>query len=87
MRWATANAFAEQYLTIDEDMREVNAPLLVLHDPADVVVSYKGSQRLCEVCASKDARLVDVRGGKHDITMNKPEVVLQYILQWLGEHA
>mmetsp|Transcript_81003 Transcript_81003/g.249968 ORF Transcript_81003/g.249968 Transcript_81003/m.249968 type:complete len:375 (-) Transcript_81003:414-1538(-) len=84
MRWATAGTFSEVYLGIEEDMRRVAYPLLVIHDPGDKICFFEGSQKLMELCASADKTLeaVDAR-GMHYLPMAMEDQFVSSITSWM----
>jgi len=87
MRWGTAAAFAAIFLTIDDDMRDVDCPLLVLHDPDDKITNVDGSRRLVQRAASKDKDLVECPGALHDIISNEFDVFMGKVLPWFVQRC
>lgn len=86
MRWATASAFASIYQGIDDEMKAVDFPFLVLHDPDDGICAYSGSEKLVELSPSQDKKLVEAKGALHDVSTNELPWVLDQILPWLDCH-
>mmetsp|Transcript_27185 Transcript_27185/g.78120 ORF Transcript_27185/g.78120 Transcript_27185/m.78120 type:complete len:379 (+) Transcript_27185:43-1179(+) len=86
MKWATAGAFSKLYSTLDDDMRAMSFPILVLHDPGDGICKIDGARRLMQLSPSGDKRLVEVPGGLHDLTVNEPDVVHRYALDFFASH-
>lgn len=87
MRWATASAFATLYAGIDDEMRKVSCPLLVIHDPDDAICASAGSKRLLELCNSDDTKYVEAPGALHDVTQNEPKWSQEQILAWLADRS
>lgn len=87
MLWGTAGAFSKLFSTIEEDMKRVQFHLLLIHDPADRVCFFSGSQRLMELCRSKDKTLQEVdAGGRHCIPMIKQDWYVSSVTSWYLQH-
>jgi len=87
MRWGTGAAFADIFLTIDDDMRDVDCPLLVFHDPDDEITGVDGSRRLVQRAASQDKDLVECPGALHDIISNEFDVFMGKVLPWFVQRC
>jgi len=87
VRWATASAFAAMALTINDDMKDVECPLLVLHDPSDEIAKVDGSRRLIQVAASKDKELVECPGAMHDVISNEFDIFMGKVLPWIVQRC
>jgi len=87
MRWATAGSFAAIFSKINDDMKEVDCPLLVLHDPQDQITKVDGSRRLIQVAASKDKELVERPGALHDMISNEFDWFMGKVLPWLVQRC
>lgn len=60
MRWCTASAFSLLFCGMEQRMTQVGFPFLVVHDPADKVCAFSGSERLMQLSPSKDKKLVSL---------------------------
>jgi len=83
MRWATASAFATIYSGIEDDMADVDFPVLILHDPGDAVCKCSGSERLFELAGSSDKAFVKKPGALHDIFANEFDWAMGQVLPWM----
>lgn len=86
MRWGQAGAFARMSRSLDDEMRAASYPILILHDPGDVICPVAGSDRLMLLSPSNDKTLVEVPGGLHFLLANEPEFVNKVMLSWLTSH-
>jgi len=82
-----AAAVASLYLTIDDDMRGVSCPLLVLHDPRDQISKVDGSKHLMQISPATDKELVECPGALHDIILNEFDLFMGKALPWLVQHC
>jgi len=85
--WAAESAFAAMALKIDDDMKDVDCPLLVLHDPNDEVAKVDGSRRLVQIAASQDKELVECPGATHNVISNKLHLFMGKVLPWLVQRC
>jgi len=86
MRWGTAGAFSKIFVTLEEDMKTVAYPFLLMHDPGDTVCLIKGSNKLMELSPSKDKVLKEIDGGGfHDVSLNRQEWFVATLDSWIRE--
>jgi alpha-beta hydrolase superfamily lysophospholipase len=67
--------------------RAIDYPVLILHDPEDVVVSYTGTEKLFERVKHPMKRLVSLRNAGHDVIVNALQICLEEVLLWLEEQS
>ncbi|CAE8635532.1 unnamed protein product [Polarella glacialis] len=87
MRWVTANAFTLLMANLPEVMSSAEGPMLVLHDPQDLICHFGGSERLMELSPSTDKTLIKMEDARHDIASNEPDTSAAHITEWLAKHG
>jgi esterase/lipase len=85
MRWGSARELIEISDSVVSivQKREINFPVLVVHDPEDKVTQFSGSLMLFESATSAHKSLSRLEGGKHDLMTNEPEKLVKLIHDWV----
>ena len=86
MKWGTANMFLTMGPHIQEMLREVNFPFLIIHDPDDEICLIDGSRNMIDKTSTPNAdkKLVEVEGFLHGMIYNYPEKVCDHVIEWIN---
>ncbi|XP_072973685.1 uncharacterized protein [Typha angustifolia] len=73
---------------LQQCLKKVNVPFLVLHGTADLVTDPEGSQKLYEEASSSDKAIKLYEGLLHDLLIEpENEVVVKDIIDWLSSRV
>lgn len=87
MRWGTASAFSTIFSRIEEDMKDVSYPFLLIHDPGDRICLVEGSEKLLQVSPSTDKTFKKLdRGGYHSLALMAEQEFVAYVVSWIQGH-
>eukprot|EP01038_Epipyxis_sp_PR26KG_P006663 gene6663-9145_t len=74
--------FADKIL--NETIVSSTYPFILFHDPEDLVVSYElGGKRLFEESPSQNKVYVELKGGRHDLSMNTLSIVAEKSIEFI----
>lgn len=82
--WCATYAVVDTWLTdFREDVGNIDVPVLIIHATEDRILPYDSTAKRLPALM-KDATLVTVDGGPHNIGWTHPEVVNPALLSFLG---
>ena len=89
MRFGTGDQLLQLLEEVERNLERVEFPFIIVHDPADEVVRFKGSAMLYEQAKtpSRDKQLHRFEGGLHDLLTNELEPVCELIDSWIRKRC